>query len=150
MPPSDVIPIAVAVVEHEGRVLIGQRPAGTALAGLWEFPGGKIRAGERAEEAAERECLEETGLAIRILATCSEVEHEYEHGRVRIRFLAATPIDPGREPAAPFRWVAIPHLTGYEFPPANRDVIQRMVRGPGHRTGSGHARGPSSGPNYSP
>ena len=65
MCPSDVTSIAVAVVEHEGRVLIGQRPPGTALAGYWEFPGGKIGAGERAEEAARRECLEETGLITR-------------------------------------------------------------------------------------
>jgi 8-oxo-dGTP diphosphatase len=98
------------------------------LAGFWEFPGGKIRTGELAEEAAQRECLEETGLAIRILATCSEVEHEYEHGRVRIRFLAATPVDPDREPTLPFRWVAISQLTRYDFPPANQDVIRRLVR----------------------
>jgi 8-oxo-dGTP diphosphatase len=129
MSPSDVISIAVAVVEHEGRVLIGKRPPGSALAGFWEFPGGKIRPGEEAEEAAQRECLEETGLAIRILATHSEVEQDYEHGRVRIRFLAATPVDPGREPAEPFRWVAISQLARYKFPPANQDVIRRLVRG---------------------
>jgi 8-oxo-dGTP diphosphatase len=145
MSPSEVISIAVAVVEHEGRVLIGQRPPGAVLAGYWEFPGGKIRAGERAEEAAQRECLEETGLAIRILATCSEVEHEYEHGRVRIRFLAAAPVESGREPKGPFRWVAISQLTGYEFPPANRDVIRRLVRGVGHPPGSSRAGEPPSG-----
>jgi 8-oxo-dGTP diphosphatase len=51
-------PIAVAVVEHDDRVLIGQRPPGVVLGGLWEFPGGKIFEGESAEEAAVRECRE--------------------------------------------------------------------------------------------
>ena len=55
-------PIAIAVVLHNDCVLIGVRPAGATLAGLWEFPGGKIEAGETPNEAAERECLEETGL----------------------------------------------------------------------------------------
>ncbi len=47
--------IAVAVVEHEGRVLIGKRPQDTPLAGLWEFPGGKVKPGEMIQEAAARD-----------------------------------------------------------------------------------------------
>src|SRR5437764_2006476 len=57
-------PIAVAVVEKDGHFLVGQRPEGVSLAGLWEFPGGKIEPGESPEAAAVRECLEETGVDV--------------------------------------------------------------------------------------
>jgi 8-oxo-dGTP diphosphatase len=61
-------PIAIAVVEHEGRFLIGQRPEGVPLAGLWEFPGGKIEPGETPEAALIRELKEE--LDIDVSASC--------------------------------------------------------------------------------
>src|SRR3990167_7893662 len=93
--------IALAVVRHAGRVLIGQRPEGVPLAGFWEFPGGKILAGESPEEAAVRECREETGLAIRLGAILCVVEHEYAHGRVRLHFFAAEPIEAMRPPSPP-------------------------------------------------
>ncbi|MBI3839784.1 MAG: NUDIX domain-containing protein, partial [Planctomycetia bacterium] len=60
------VEIAVAVVEGDGKFLIGQRETGVPLAGLWEFPGGKVEPGEPAENAAIRECLEETGWLVRI------------------------------------------------------------------------------------
>ena len=52
------VEIAIAVVEHEGRFLIGLRPPGAPLAGLWEFAGGKLEPGETPQMAAARECLE--------------------------------------------------------------------------------------------
>ncbi len=52
--------IAIAVVEHDGNFLIGLRPSGAVLGGLWEFPGGKVEPDETPEAAAARECLEET------------------------------------------------------------------------------------------
>src|SRR5262245_8496491 len=99
--------IAIAVVEQEGRFLIGQRPAGIPLAGLWEFPGGKIEQGEKPEAAAVRECLEETGLVVEPLFRYPEHVQEYEHDRVQLFFIACR-IRPGSacEPKAPFRWVA--------------------------------------------
>jgi len=60
------VEVAVAVIERDGQFLIAQRPAGVPLAGYWEFPGGKIEAGESLEAAAARECWEEAGLEIRI------------------------------------------------------------------------------------
>ena len=56
--------VAIAVVQHEGRFLVGTRPAGVPLAGLAEFPGGKVHAGEMPADAAARECLEESGLTV--------------------------------------------------------------------------------------
>ncbi len=66
-PLSPRVEIAIAVVERDGQFLIGLRPEGESLAGYWEFPGGKLDPGEQAADAARRECLEETGLEVRIV-----------------------------------------------------------------------------------
>jgi mutator protein MutT len=124
--PAPLIGVALAVVRHADRVLIGRRPEGVPLAGLWEFPGGKVRPDESPEEAAVRECREETGLEIRLRDRLATVEHQYAHGRVRLDFFAAEPADPERAPAEPFRWVPIVELGGYCFPPANAGVVNRL------------------------
>lgn len=118
--------IAVAVVQRESSVLIAPRPSGAPLAGLWEFPGGKILPGESLQEAAARECLEETGLAVRIVRRLAEETWQYPHGRLRLHFLAAEPLDASGKPRPPFRWVPVGELDRYEFPPANADVIRRL------------------------
>lgn len=56
--------VAVALIDGEGRVLVQQRPAGKSLAGMWEFPGGKVEAGETAEAALIRELGEELGIEV--------------------------------------------------------------------------------------
>ncbi len=120
------VEIALAVVRHGDRVLIGQRPEGPPLAGYWEFSGGKILPDETPQEAAARECREETGLEIRVGALLSLVDHQYEHGRVRLHFFAAEPLEAARPPAGPFRWIAIADLPAYRFPPANAGLIQQI------------------------
>lgn len=129
MTDASPIPIAVVVVQWGERVLIGPRPAGAALAGLWEFPGGKIQPDETPQQAACRECREETGLEIRILRELEVVEHTYPHGRLRLHFLLAEPQDPQMPPATPFRWVARHELGNYAFPPANATVVSRLIVG---------------------
>ena len=120
--------IAIAVVEHENRFLIGQRPAGVALAGLWEFPGGKIESGETAEAAAVRECLEETGIAVEALFQYRVQIEQYDHGQVELHFIACAPLDDGRpNPAAGFRWVSRADLANYEFPSGNRGLLQQLL-----------------------
>jgi mutator protein MutT len=122
-----VTSIAVSIVQRAGCVLIGQRPPGVPLAGLWEFPGGKVREGEMPRDAAARECLEETGLAVHVGATCGEVDHEYDHGRVQLFFFACTLAGPAADPKAPFRWVPRADLRHYEFPAANAEIVERLV-----------------------
>jgi 8-oxo-dGTP diphosphatase len=124
---DEPVAIAVAVVEHDGSFLIGRRPEGVALAGLWEFPGGKVRPGETPQDAAARECLEETGLAVEIGAAYPHVLHRYDHGLLQLNFFAAVPIDPDQQPAEPFRWVARDRLGNYEFPPANEALLRQLV-----------------------
>jgi mutator protein MutT len=122
-------PIAIAVVEQAGSLLIGQRAPGTALAGLWEFPGGKIEPGESAEAAAVRECLEETGLAVEPLFRYPEHVQQYDHDRVRLSFVACR-LSPGTQsiPREPFRWVARDDLRGYPFPAGNARLLQVLTK----------------------
>lgn len=81
LPPAKTVYVAaVALVDAEGRVLLAQRPAGKALAGLWEFPGGKIEAGETPEAALVRELKEELDIDTResCLAPITFASHRYE------------------------------------------------------------------------
>lgn len=119
--------IAIAVVERDGQFLVGRRPVGQPLAGYWEFPGGKVRRGESPADAAARECLEETGLAIDVVGTLTTVEHDYEHGQLRLHFLAGRVRDRAGEPAGPFTWTPRAKLAELEFPPANGAVLALLA-----------------------
>jgi len=120
-------PIAIAVVEHEGRFLVGQRPEGAPLAGLWEFPGGKIEPGETPEAAAVRECLEETGLAALPLFRYPEHVQAYDHDRVQLFFIACrVDNDALEKPHEPFRWVRREELASLEFPAGNAAILKLL------------------------
>lgn len=118
--------IAVAIVIRDGKVLIGRRPEHVPLGGLWEFPGGKVGPGESAADAAVRECLEETGVKVRVERERMVVDHDYDYGNVRIHFFDAVPLEPDRQPASPFRWVEIRALDRYAFPAANQRVVAQL------------------------
>lgn len=120
-------PIAIAVVEHRGCFLIGRRGPGTALAGLWEFPGGKVRSSaETLEQAAVRECHEETGIRVRVLHAYPDRVQQYDHGCVRLHFFACVPVDDGAPPKPPFQWVDRADLPRHEFPAGNRGLLQQL------------------------
>lgn len=129
MPPPDPIPISVAVVLSQGRVLVGRRPEGVPLAEMWEFPGGKVGGGEPPAQAAVRECREETGVTIEVDRLDHEVVHSYTHGLLKIAFFLARPVDADAEPRPPFRWVPLVDLPDYSFPPANAEMIARLNGG---------------------
>jgi 8-oxo-dGTP diphosphatase len=121
------IAIAIAVVEASGQYLVGQRP-GVALAGLWEFPGGKVESGEVAAAAAVRECREETGLDVRVLDEYPTHRQDYPHGQLELHFFACRPVDAQQEPALPYRWVEKDELNRLQFPEGNRDLIQHLLK----------------------
>ncbi len=82
------VEVAVGVVfDAAGRVLLGSRPAGKPYSGYWEFPGGKIEAGESVAQALARELDEETGLRVNESLPWVTIEHEYPHAFVRLHFL---------------------------------------------------------------
>jgi mutator protein MutT len=126
---SHPVRIAIAVVEQDGRFLIGRRPSDTVLAGLWEFPGGKINPGETPQAAAARECLEETGLAVDVIGQYEQVDYHYDHGQVNLHFFRCVPQDPRQAPDSRFRWVLAGELVNYEFPAANAGLLAQLASG---------------------
>lgn len=89
MSQPDPSPIDVAVgilMKPNGDVLLGQRPVGKPYAGYWEFPGGKVEAGESILDALKREFVEELGIQIVSARPWCGVEHVYQHAHVRLHF----------------------------------------------------------------
>lgn len=119
--------IAVAVVEDEGRYLIGLRGEDGPLPGVWEFPGGKVEPGESPQNAAVRECLEETGWLVRVEDRYPDVAHDYEQARVHLHFFVCVAIEQQRPLPGRFRWVAAAELPGYAFPAANAALVQFLA-----------------------
>ncbi len=120
--------IAVAVVVHAGRVLVGRRADdATEQPGRAEFPGGAVESHETSAAAALRECLEEAGIAIRVLGRAVEVAAVDARPPVAITFHWAAPLDPAAPPRPPFAWVPIPGLPGLDFPPANAGVLGMLA-----------------------
>jgi 8-oxo-dGTP diphosphatase len=121
--------IAVAVVEHDGKFLVGMRGPGKPLAGFSEFPGGKIHSGETPAEAAARECREETGLSVVVGEPYPTVEHDYPHSRLTLHFFRCTLANPAgnASPVEPFRWVNSAELIRLEFPAANRSLLAELA-----------------------
>jgi 8-oxo-dGTP diphosphatase len=128
--PVEPTQIAVAVVERDGQFLVGLRPPGVPLAGLWEFPGGKIHAGETPADAAVRECREETGLNVELCGAYPDVVHQYDHDRLRLFFFAARCVSNHAEPHAPFVWVPRGQLGQLAFPPANAALVAHLLAAP--------------------
>lgn len=118
---------AVALVDEDGRVLIAQRPEGKQLAGLWEFPGGKVEPGETPEAALIRELKEELGIEVAqaCLAPFVFASHAYESFHLLMplwlcRRWTGTPV--AREHAA-LKWVKPRDLPNYPMPPADEPLV---------------------------
>ena len=114
------------ITDNSGRVLIGQRPEGKALAGLWEFPGGKQEEGETVEQCIIREIKEELDVTCVVGEFLTETTKVYPHGEFRLMFYRAALAD-GQEPKAlvhqQLKWVKPEDLGKYEFPPADLEII---------------------------
>ena len=126
-----VLVVAAALVDADNRVLIARRPAGKAMAGLWEFPGGKVDPGERPEEALVRELREELGVETRTacLAPLTFASHAYDDFHLLMPLYVirrwqgvATPRE-GQELA----WVRANRLRDYPMPPADEPLIAPLI-----------------------
>ncbi|HTQ40647.1 MAG TPA: NUDIX domain-containing protein [Pirellulales bacterium] len=123
--------VAIAVVEHQGQFLVGRRPLGAPLAGLAEFPGGKVEATEAPEAAAVRECQEESGIAVQVLGKYLSTLYRYDHGLLEVHFFRCRPVDAGGNrvsPNAPFHWTPAEKLATLEFPAANAPLTEILLR----------------------
>ncbi|WP_104018499.1 8-oxo-dGTP diphosphatase MutT [Roseovarius nitratireducens] len=122
-----VLVSAVALIDVEGRVLLAQRPEGKAMAGLWEFPGGKVEPGETPEAALIRELHEELGIDTwaSCLAPLTFASHSYEDFHLLMPVFACRKwqgIAQGREGQA-LKWVRAGDLRSYPMPPADIPLI---------------------------
>lgn len=118
---------AVALIDPEGRVLLAQRPAGKSLAGLWEFPGGKVDPGETPEVALIRELKEELGIDTwsSCLAPLTFASHSYDDFHLLMPLFACRRwqgIATGREGQA-LAWVRPNQMRDYPMPPADLPLI---------------------------
>lgn len=126
-----VLVAACALVDVDGRVLLAQRPEGKSMAGLWEFPGGKVEAGERPEETLIRELNEELGIEVNeaCLAPLTFASHSYEDFHVLMplficRRWGGQPR--GRESQA-LKWVRANRLRDFPMPAADEPLIPHLM-----------------------
>ncbi len=122
-----VLVAAVALIDVDGRVLLAQRPEGKSMAGLWEFPGGKVEPGERPEDALIRELDEELGIETweSCLAPLTFASHSYEDFHLLMPLFACrkwSGMPQGREGQA-LAWVRGNKLRDYPMPPADVPII---------------------------
>ena len=124
--------VAAGLIVRDGEVLIGQRRPDQPMALLWEFPGGKIEAGETPEEALARELDEELGIRAVIGPRITHVRHNYRHGgAVDLTFFAVHEFAGEIESRIyhQVRWVKLEDLSGYEFLAADRGLIRELAAG---------------------
>ena len=125
--------VVAAVIERNDAFLVTRRLEGTHLAGLWEFPGGKIADGESHAEALMREIREELDSDVDVGSLVFETEHDYADRTISLHFYRCTlrgvprPLL-GQE----MRWVPRVELQALDFPPADADLI-RLLTGPRSR-----------------
>ena len=118
---------AVALVDRDNRVLIAQRPQTKSFAGLWEFPGGKVEAGETPEAALQRELFEELHIdvCLECLSPLNFASHGYEKFHLLMPLYLCRSWDgevSSREGQA-IKWVRALDLSSYEMPPADLPLI---------------------------
>ena len=124
--------MAAALIVRNGEVLIGQRRPDQPMALMWEFPGGKIEAGESPEQALARELDEELGIRATVGPRVTRIRHNYRHGgAVDLTFFAVHEFAGEIESRIyhQVRWVKLEDLAGYDFLAADRGLIRDLAAG---------------------
>lgn len=126
-----VLVVAVALVDTDGRVLLAQRPEGKAMAGLWEFPGGKVHDGEAPEAALIRELKEELGIDVReaCLAPLTFASHRYERFHLLMPLYVCRRWSGNVTPreGQTLAWVRPQNFSQYPMPPADKPLIPMLL-----------------------
>ncbi len=117
--------IAVAIIQKNGRLLITQRAPSGLLGGLWEFPGGKIKKGESAIQALQREIKEEVNLQIKVTEHLTRIRHAYSHFQIIMEVFLATYLSGTIKlnGAVDYRWISLADLERYPLPAANHKFL---------------------------
>ncbi len=131
MAPKKKIEVTAAIIKHEGKILITERPEGTHLEGLWEFPGGKKENNENLEECVTREIREELGIQINPDKLLLSVTHEYESKIVELYAFLCSLVNGSPAPleGQKMRWVDPEELSLYQFPPPDQKIIEILSNG---------------------
>ena len=126
---NNVVHVAVGVIQDtSGRILIARRAEHLHQGGLWEFPGGKVAAGEDVITALRRELHEELGIEVQLTRPLISIQHDYGDKHVRLdvhRVTKYTGTAHGKE-GQPVQWVTVSELTEHDFPAANRGIINAV------------------------
>jgi 8-oxo-dGTP diphosphatase len=121
--------VAAVIRDREGRILLTRRPEGTHMAGLWEFPGGKVLDGESPAAALQRELCEELGVEARTGTPITFAVHEEEGLRIVLLFFEARIIsgEPRPREGQQLAWVAGSDLGRFPTPPADAALVERLA-----------------------
>jgi 8-oxo-dGTP diphosphatase len=121
--------VTAAVIERDGAFLLTRRLDGTHLAGHWEFPGGKLHAGETLEECLAREIREELEAVVEVGPEILATVHDYADRSVELRFFRCTLRSAPRPTMGQeMRWVALDDLRSVQLPPADGELV-RLITG---------------------
>lgn len=126
---SMVVQVAAGLIQRDGRYLIARRKPGVHLGGLWEFPGGKREAEESLEDCLRRELREELGIEVTQPVFYRVLRHAYPEKSVELHFFRCS-IRVGQARALDcedLRWVAPEELRRFEFPAADRALIEELM-----------------------
>lgn len=127
---SRLIHVAAGViVSASGQILLARRPESAHQGGLWEFPGGKVEAGESVEVALGRELQEELAIGVSACAPLLEVRHDYPDKSVLLDVWLVTAFsgEPHGNEGQPVRWVDVAALNDYAFPAANAPIVAAVI-----------------------
>ena len=128
---KDPIKVTAAILEKDGRIIIAQRKSKDHLGGKWEFPGGKIEAGETPEECLARELNEEFDIDVSVGEYLGSSIFYYEH--ISIELMAYRTFWSGGQINSTdhkdYKWVTIEDLERYDFAPADRKFVERLRSG---------------------
>ncbi len=126
-----VLVAACALIDPDGRVLLAQRPEGKSMAGLWEFPGGKVEAGERPEDTLIRELREELGIVVReeCLAPLTFASHSYPDFHLLMPLYVCRRWEGTvmAQEAQALTWVRPNRLRDYKMPPADEPLVSHLM-----------------------
>ncbi|MEI8623559.1 8-oxo-dGTP diphosphatase MutT [Pseudoalteromonas sp. B137] len=125
----EIVHVAVGVIKKNNAIFICKRADEQHQGGLWEFPDGKVEAGESVFVALKRELIEEVGLTIHSSSQLMVIEHDYGDKCVKLDVHVVSNFSGEAHGAEgqPSEWVAITELENYDFPEANAEIIEKIV-----------------------
>ena len=125
-----IINVVAAAIERDGKIFCAQRPEGKSLGGFWEFPGGKLEAGESPEQALIREIQEELNSEIEIISFVNEASYDYDFGTVVMKTFHAKLLSGKLEllEHQNSTWLAPHELKSLNWAPVDRPAVELLTK----------------------